>query len=500
MQFVSDEFVSHDPTQTPLPEAAVSETMTRDEAIKTIKELSDAYKSQGAMLAKNAEAVADLTATVKALQEQHNRDQYTVREIGSDVGITRYINPEREKAADAVLWTGTTLRDGSYTPGLLDDDEVHGEWHAEIRRKVGLRNWVRMHSKRGVSPGMDRELAITMAKAPASIRKLFADSANVGAEWIPDQHVPQLEMDLRMARRTESLFRTMPMSDKEVRIPYLTTGLRPYIKGTPTSDDPAQYTSSSLATDKISLTATGFAVRSQIDEDAGEDSIIAWEPLMRAELVAAITDGINDAILNGDTAASHQDTIATWNPRSRWGSSGLGGSADHRKAWVGLRARAFDVSNTTDQSTAKTYAGYLTARATLASPHGVSGSLVIITSPEYYLSAMLGFSEVMTLEKFGPQATILSGQIASLGGAPVIVDEFMTADLAASGLYTGSGSKTAFLVFNRDRFVMGVRRGLSVEFDKDITRGVVNSVATVRKLFFTVDTSTKKNVHYSFNL
>ena len=482
----------------------MSDAMTRDEAIKTISELRQARQEQGDLLAKNASAIADLTSAVKALQEEYNRQNFATREIGSDVGISRYVNPDATKGdaggREAVLWTGATLRDGTYAPGLLDDTEIHGEWHAELRRKVGLRNWVRMHSKRGNSPTMDREVAITMAKAPAPIRKLFADSSTVGAEWIPDQHVPQLEVDLRMARRTEALFRTMPMADKEVRIPYLTTGLRPYLKGTPTSDDPAQYTSSSLATEKISVTATGFAVRTQIDEDAGEDSIIAWEPVMRAELVAAITDGINDALINGDTAATHQDTIATWNPRSRWGSSGLGGAADHRRAWIGLRARAFDVSNTTDQSAVKTYAGYLAARATLASPHGVSGSLVIIVSPEYYLASMLGFSEVATLEKFGPNATILSGQVATLGGAPVIVDEFLTADQAATGLYTGSSTYTGMLVLNRDRFVMGVRRGTSVEFDKDITRGLINSVATVRKVFFTVDSSTKKNVHYSFKL
>jgi hypothetical protein len=45
---------------------------------------------------------------------------------------------------------------------------------------------------------------------------------------------------------------------------------------------------------------------------------------------------------------------------------------------------------------------------------------------------------------------------------------------------------------------MGVRRQAMVEVDKDITRGVINAVSTVRKVFYSID-STKKNVMWSYN-
>jgi hypothetical protein len=257
-----------------------------------------------------------------------------------------------------------------------------------------------------------------------------------------------------------------------------------------------------MVTEQRTITATGFAVRAQVADDAEEDSIIAVLPTVRAELVQALVDGEEDAIINGDTG-THQDdasgALANWNIRSRWGASGLGGSADHRRAWIGLRARAADVSNTLDRSTfdADTL---LADRATLDSPHGVDGSLIIITSPEAYFKHLLAINEVQTMEKF-PQPTIVSGQLGQIYGMPIIISEFMGADLNSSaGLFTGSGATSGMLIVNRDRFKIGQLRGSQIEVDKDITRGTHQMVATVRETFFTVDDATKKNLRYMFNL
>lgn len=479
---------------------------TKEQAVKALHDLREARESQGAELAKNKAAIDDLRTAVKALAEDRHRND-GIDYSPADAGVAKYITPEhtRTEGSSPVRFAGGEVKGVGYLPGLLDDTEAHGEWHVRLLDLVQRRNWVRWLSRqRGgapASPRSDYLLECHMRQAPPSIRRLFSDSSTAGAEWIPDVHLPRLEQELRMARRTEALFGVMPMADKEIRIPFLTTGLRPYLKGAPTADDPGQYTSSSLATNQVSITATGFATRVQIDEDASEDSILATEAIMRAELVAALADGVNDAIINGDTG-THQDTGLTgWNIRSRWGSAGLGGSTDHRYAWVGLRARAGDVSNTTDQSGAKTYAGFLAALAKLDSPHGVEGDVVCIVSPEYYLGSMLGFTETKTLDVYGPQASILTGEVSKIGGKPIIIDEFVDAQYNASGVYDNSTkTKTGFLLVNRKRFFMGVRRGAAVEFDRDITRGLVNGVATVRKVFFTVDTSTKKNVHWSYNL
>ena len=124
----------------------------------------------------------------------------------------------------------------------------------------------------------------------------------------------------------------------------------------------------------------------------------------------------------------------------------------------------------------------------------------LITSPEAYLKTLLQLDEVVTLDKWGTSYTALSGQLASFAGMPIILSEFMDNDLETSGLFTGgSGGKSGVIICNRSRFKLGVRAGNSVEIDRDITRGVYDLVASAREVFYTVDSSTKKNVAYGIS-
>lgn len=420
---------------------------------------------------------------------------------------------------------------GEMLPGLLSAKTVD-DWHAEVKRWTEIRTMCKALPERARSKSsgiphrkadavlarlftdeapavirsalepLQREIKADRNRESAFIAKIFNDTANVGAEFIPDVTMPILWETLVAERRIEALFGTMNMSNKTEIYPFRTTGLRPYIKGANTSDSYGSYTASTPATDSRTFTATGLAVRAIVDEDASEDSIIASEALFRQMLAEALTDATEDAILNGDSNATHQDTgIAAWNIRSRWGSTGLGTSADHRFAWLGLRADAIDNSNTADKSAAQTFAGIQSLRTLLASPQGLGGDCVIITSPEWFIAKLSQLAEVVTLEKYGSQATILTGEASKIGGMPVILSEFMDCNLNASGIFDNSTlDYTGALVLNRKRWVMGVRRGVMIESQKEINSGVWNYVATVRKVFKKVDSSTAKSVAYGYKL
>ena len=503
---------------------------------------------------------ADLPAFVAAVKQDAaiKRGQIEALEKAA-ADMKELLREERQKAADAtqrareqhsdfdafvgksLSANGTALRLGEEPnrdgvgeplPGLLTSKTVD-DWHHDVKRWAEIRTMCKALPDRarasipGQIPHRKADAMLTRLlteRAPAVVRaavepllaecrpgrdrdsqfvgKIFNDSTNVGAEFIPDVTMPILWETLVAERRVEALFDVIPMSDKNQIYPFKTTGLRPYIKSSQTSDTYGSYTASTPATDSRTLTATGLAVRAIVDDDASEDSIIASEGLFRQMLADALVDATEDAIINGDSNATHQDTgIAAWNIRSRWGSTGLGTSADHRFAWLGLRGDAIDNSNTSDKSGAQTFAGIQSLRSLLASPMGMGGDCIVLTSPEFMIAKISQFSEVVTLEKYGPQATIFSGEVGKLGGMPVVLSEFMDCQLNASGIYDDSTkTKTGCLVFNRKRWVMGVRRGVMIESQKDIVSGVWNYVATVRKVFKKVDATATKSVAYGYNL
>ena len=472
---------------------------TPEKAQKALHDIHAEQKRRAANdldLTKNQDKMAeDLKAISKTVSEMQQRAKLADVNTADDRSVARYVD------GNQVRWTTKTLSNGVVLPGLLDDDRTVCEWQRELRHLNEQRSFVKMIRKGGHSPISDARIAHHMKSAPESIKRtIFGDSAGKGGEWVPDVLTTELKMELYAARRVEALFESFNMTNKNMLIPFLTLASTPYIKSVPTSADPSKFTATVDTSAQRTIEATSMATRCQVDEDMAEDAVIEMIPTVRRSIVASLTDYMEDSILNGDTGTHQDNDLANWNPRSRWGGT-VGTSADHRRAFVGLRARAFDVSNTTDQSGAKTYAGFLAARATLDSPHGVSGDLVAIVTPEYYATTLLGLDEVVTVDKMGAQATVLTGQLASLGGVPIIVSEFLTTDLNASGLYDHSTkSYGSMLILNRSRFMVGNYKAGTVELDKDITRGVIDVVGTRRATFFTIDSSTKKNVHNSFKL
>jgi hypothetical protein len=177
----------------------------------------------------------------------------------------------------------------------------------------------------------------------------------------------------------------------------------------------------------------------------------------------------------------------------------LGSSLDHRRAWIGWRHRAIDVSANYDGSGAQTAAGALGALARLTVPHSF-GDVIYVVSPEYYVAKLISDPNLLTVDKYGSLATLITGEIARIGNRRIVLSEFMTADLAASGLYTGSGTKTGMVIPNLSRFRMGRRRSVRIEVETVVRNNTTYIVASERKTLHTFDGGSVKNVAYAYNL
>lgn len=482
---------------------------------KSYNELVKAVKEGRIAEQKAVQELARLDAEVKRLAQERALSSMERPEIGSEAEMRQYISDDGR----IVLRGHGHTRDALHVPGLLDDKPVC-EWQRRMQELVEMRTLAAMRPGNGTgaapTPRIDKLIERHIKVAPAPIRKalddmqivqrLFNGAAGAGSEWEQTLVLPRVEETMKVLAGMANFFEVVPMGSKTLELPFMTTGLRPYLKGAPSVDNPAYYTGSTVATTNRSFTAVGMSVLTQLLDDATEDSIIDTISFLREQCAQAIVDGEEDAIVNGDTTASHQDDIANWDIRSRWGSSGLGTTADHRRAWLGLRARAVDIGATAklDGSSYTAFSGasgILSAMELKLHPGSMNGPTVYFSSPEHFIKVIKSDTNLLTLEKYGPQATIFTGEVGKVGMTRVHRSQYLSADMNTSGIYDNSTkTKTGSLLVDPRRYKIFRRRGLALETAKEIRNGVTYLVLTIREVFGTVDASGTVNVVYGYNL
>jgi len=504
----------------------MSETLvkTQEELNRVVSELKSAATANGGRIGQTETAISDLReaqrgislaqAAINAHVPSGSSDDVSrayCASVSAEPVLTRGegrldydgANSFGAKDVGIIKMLGSTDAAGFWAPGLLDDPKPKTEWQHKLQIMVDTRSMARTMVRGGRTPKLDKAILAHMSKGPGMIAKVFADNAGEGAEWIPDNVSPELQRSSQLQRMLEGLFETMPIGSGNTTNPFLSQGCTPYIAGQPSSGDfnPGDLEKSMFTTADRTVTPVTLAVSLPYNRDAEEDSVIQFAPIGRQMLVEADRDGTEDAILNADTG-THGDTGLTgWNPRDgRWGTASLGGANDHRRSWIGLRQRAIDVSSHVDKGSAQTYKDMMSFRLQMNVAQAF-GDLVYCTSPEYFLAKLLTDTNTLTVDKFGLGATVLTGEVAKIGGHPLILSEFMSPELNASGVYDDTTkTKTGLVVFNRSRFKMAIRRGARVESETVVRNHTSYLVLTTRKKFHTFDSSTTKNVAYAYNL
>jgi HK97 family phage major capsid protein len=485
------------------PQEAVAKIGSLETLAKGLQsQVNDQIKTNEEAASERQKMARDLATANQALAEARSSAQARNRNEGAE--FYRSFVGDVTKGVKALRLEGSETGQKGFTDGLLDAP-TNDDWHRELKGLVDDRSLLRAIRRdpgqphiRPDSRAIDAKLISHLKAGPEPIAKIFSDSSGIGADFIPDVTLPRVMEDMVLARRVAALFPVLQMSNKNIKLPFMNLGGTPYLKSAPAAADPSKYRETSPGSTSRSFDAASMAVRYQMDEDALDDSIVAMLPYLRGRIVADLVAAEEDALINGDTAGTHQDAIASWNPGSYWNSSNLGGTDDHRKYCLGMRARGFDVSNTSDLSTFTT-ATVRGLRSSMDAPHGVAGQRVLVTGSLGYLK-LVGLSDVTTMEKYGAAATIVTGELARIDGTPIVISDFVTADLHTTGLYTGASSTTSLILVNTARFLLGQYKGRTVEVSKDIRRGVFDLVATYRGTFGTFDSSTKKNIAVGINI
>ena len=311
-------------------------------------------------------------------------------------------------------------------PELNDNGQlpaVRGILDTSFAKNAGLRSLVRAFSSTGVGDG---------------------------DEWVPTVISSNYVSEYELERKLTAAFKELPMTSSPWEMPVQTDVTRSRL-----ITEGAAMTDANFGTDKIQFSAKKLGEYFLLPEELNEDSAPAILELARREIVESQVRAIEDAVVNGDNSLSHMDsdTLAV---------------DSNRKAWKGLRKLALAASSTVD------FAGGALTEPLLADMRKLMGKYGVNPKQLAWVSGPSGYSQVMrlpsvvTLEKFGPQATILSGALAMFGGIPWIVSEHVREDVNASGSFDNLlTNRTTLHLVNVSRFMIGRRRPIRVRVQQD---------------------------------
>jgi hypothetical protein len=80
---------------------------------------------------------------------------------------------------------------------------------------------------------------------------------------------------------------------------------------------------------------------------------------------------------------------------------------------------------------------------------------------------MTSLTNVLTVDKFGPMATILNGLLAAYKGRGIVASEYLSETMDASGIVAAGGTKGGILLVNKTRFFLGRRRPIKIRVAMD---------------------------------
>lgn len=325
--------------------------------------------------------------------------------------------------------------------------------------------------------------------APA-IKAFGSTVVGGGDEWVPTAISSSYIDEYTLERVLEQRFKVINMPTNPFDQPVVKQGTKAR-KAT----EGAAMTAGQFQTDKLTMTAVKLAEYYEIPEELNEDSAPDFLAAGRDHVVKAQKDAVEAAIINGDDDGAHIDSDIQ-----------LLGADVAEKIWKGLRRQAlansangatFDFTNAVADETK-----LRTLRARMGKFGKNEKELVWIVGTNVY-TQMLGFDTVATLDKFGPNATVLQGALAAYQGIPIICSEFMREDLNATGVYDNiTKTQAGMLLVNMTRWYIGNRRPIQVRLMMDLPYQDRWLLASYRRVAFKGfdQSALETSVVYGYNI
>lgn len=314
----------------------------------------------------------------------------------------------------------------------------------------GLRRWLMDESDLGVKYNSAfREVAKAMDEG----------TATEGGNWVPTTFSPRLHEQYRLPTKVAGLFEEVPcksnVHEESVDGPDLDAR-----KGAETDSDDV-YANASLmpaitpTTYKATFTAVDIQARISISSQLEADSVVRVVEKRRQKLQVAHAKARDRAILMGDdVTVPYPDADVAADPAVATRSERL---------WEGLRALV-NAGATINCNGVNVTLNKIRDGVKEMGIYGADPSDCVIIAGVRAKSQLMRIPELITLDQYGPNATVLKGEIGSIDGMSVVISEVSKEDVSATGFNTAGGPNTFLNIFivNVKSFAYGLRERLSI--------------------------------------
>lgn len=336
--------------------------------------------------------------------------------------------------------------------------------------------------------GKDRQLAragkweLTNAYQRA-IRAMDTAESGFGSQLIGAQYVGELWEAPRKLGRIFPLIDSFEMTAPTSYLPVEVDIPEMLFVAENTANNSSEYTTVKTGSQRTQVDAKKFVIHQMWSGEMDEDSIIPFVPFLRRQAALSVAHYADSLVLNGDNTNAGTGNINL--------DDADPADTKHYLAFDGIRHAALvdNTGNAVDVAGAITLQRLNALRALMIDTtrlvdwgHPTSPDDLVYVSDPFTADQIALLDEYLTVDKYGPQATVHNGEAGRILGHAHINSIAMSKTEADGKVSTTGGNNTKGQVaaFNRRGFKVGWRRRVMVESERLPARDQTRIVYSLR--------------------
>ena len=291
--------------------------------------------------------------------------------------------------------------------------------------------------------------------------------AGTGATMLPTETADEIIEIVYERNFMRSIFPSIPMSTKTINVPSLTGSIAFHEQTLAETEAGTAAAESRPSTGEVTMTLKTMIANVPIGNYLIAYGVEGLLNVIRDDIASRLAHNEQNLFLNGDTEAgnSYADNInGAYNASTN--TSGVNASTnDYLLMFDGLRKLA-GKSSTVGGAFAASHLATAIKELGVYAENRSDLCLIVSRNLEVQL---LGLSQLQTVDKYGPEATIVTGEVGKIYGIRVFATSVMRDNLNASGVFDGTTTdKTMALLLHMRSPLLGnptvADRRFSIDF------------------------------------